>query len=185
MTLIFTMPQGACRCCFCQHRMPICHNWMSTTNRNINYPRCKARNCWRSVNAYFKNKAVTLLLVCSAIKLPRSPLSITATKSLVNYRTYKTINRRRAIDTHCNVLSIQHLLLSIIVFSMIWLYCLSFCLIETQPCGKAKRCNHFALFALTQLRMLYHTKRFSVPAIYLFMKRYSEGTSYHLPIIFL
>jgi len=41
------------------------------------------------------------------------------TKSLVNYGNYKTTNRWRSVDTHWNLLSMQHLLPSIIVFILI------------------------------------------------------------------
>jgi len=118
-------------------------------------------------------------------KLPVRPLCITTTKSLLNYRTYKPANHWRSVDTHFNVLSIQHLLPSIIVFILIWLYQLSFCMIETRPCGKAEQRNYVALFTLTRLKMMHRAKRFIAPAIHLFMNRYSQATSYHSPIIYL
>jgi len=96
----------------------------------------------------------------SQYKRPIRPLCITTTKSLVNYRTYKTTNRWRSVDAHCNVLFIQHLLPPIIVFILIWLYRLSFWLIKTRPRGKAERRNHVALFTLTRLKLMYHAKRF-------------------------
>jgi len=96
---------------------------------------------------------------------------MTTTKSLVNYRTYKTTNRWRTVDAHCNILSIQHLQRSIIVFIMIWPYWLSFCLIETQPCVKAEWRNILALFTLTWLKMMYLAKRFIAPAIHLCINR--------------
>ena len=91
---------------------------------------------------------------------PIRPLCVTTPKSLVNFRTYKTTNRSRSVDAHFNVLFFQHLLPSIIVFTLISLYRLSFCLIETRPCGKAEQHNEVALFTLTRLKMLYHAKRF-------------------------
>ena len=103
----------------------------------------------------------------------------------MNYRTYKTTNCWCSVDAHCNVLSIQHLLLSIIVFILIWLCRLSLCLIETWPCGKAERRNYVALFTFTRLKMMYHAKIFILPAIHLFMNWYSQATSYHSPIIYL
>jgi len=103
----------------------------------------------------------------------------------VNNRTYLTTNCWRSIDAHFNVLSIQHLLLSIIDFILVSLDGLWFCLIKTQPSGKAERRNYLALFTLTQRKMMYHAKRFIAPAIHLFMNRYSQSTSYHLPIIYL
>jgi len=118
-------------------------------------------------------------------KLPIRMLCITTTKSVVNYHTYKTTNRWCSVDAHFNVLSIQHLLPSIIVFILIWPYWLAFCLIETRPCGKAEQRYYLPLFTLTRLKMIYHAKRFIVPAIHLFMNRYSQATSYHSPIIYL
>jgi hypothetical protein len=94
----------------------------------------------------------------------------------VNYRTYKTTNRWRSFDAPFHVLSIQHLLPLIIVFILIWLYRVAFCLIDTQPCGKAERRYEIALFTLTGPKMMYHAKRFIVPAIHLFMNRYSQAT---------
>jgi len=184
LTLIFRMLQGAFRCCFCQYRLPIWNKLMSATSRNITYSRCKAKNHWHSVDAHAKNAAVTVLLSLLPIKLPIRPLCITMTKLLVNYDTYKTTNRWRSVDAYFNVLSIQHLLLSIIVFILIWLYQLAFCWIETQPCGKAEGHHYLALFTLTWLKIMYHAKRFIAPAIHLFMNRYSQGT-YHSPIIYL
>jgi hypothetical protein len=64
-------------------------------------------------------------------KRPIHPLCIITTKSLVNYCTYKATNLWRSVDAHFNVLCIQHLLLSTIVFILIWLDRLSLYLIET------------------------------------------------------
>jgi len=36
--------------------------WMSATNWNIHYPRCKVRNCWHSVDDHSQNWAVSVLL---------------------------------------------------------------------------------------------------------------------------
>jgi hypothetical protein len=117
-------------------------------------------------------------------KLQIRPLCITTTKSLERYRTYKTTNRWPSFDAHFYLLSVQHLLSSIIVFIMISLYQLSFCPIGTWPCGKAKCHNMIALFTLTSLNMMCHSKQFIVPAIHLFMTRYSQATSHHLPITY-
>jgi len=117
--------------------------------------------------------------------LPIRPLCITTTKFLVNYGPYKTTNCWHSVAAHFNILSIHYLLPSIIVFILIWLYQLSFCTIKTRPCGKAELHNHLALFTLTQLKIMYHGKRFIAPAIYLFMNRYSHATSYNSPIIYL
>jgi len=94
-------------------------------------------------------------------------------------------SRWRSVDAHFIVLSIQHLLLSRIDFILIWLDRLSFCLIETQPRGKAERRNNLALFTLTRLTMMNHAYRFIAPAIHLFMNQYSRSTSYHSPKIYL
>jgi len=55
-------------------------------------------------------------------RLPTYRLCITVTKVLCNTCTYKTTNHWRSVDAHFNVLSIQHLLPSIIVSIMIWTY---------------------------------------------------------------
>jgi len=159
---------------------------MSTTNRNITYPWFKAINCWQSVDAHTKNGGGGLYcyLLCKS-KLPIRLLGIITTQSLVNYSTYMTTKRWCSVDAHFNWLSIQYLLPSIIDFILIWLDLLLFCLIETQPCGKAKRRNDLALFILTRLKMMYHAKWFIAPAIHLFMNQYSRSTSYHSPIIYL
>jgi len=59
---LFGMRQRARRCCSCPHRLPISHQWMSATNQNIDYPKCKAKNCWCSVDAHSQNGAVTMLM---------------------------------------------------------------------------------------------------------------------------
>jgi len=118
-------------------------------------------------------------------KLPIRRLCITVTKSLFYYRTYMTTNRWRSDDAHFNVLSITHLLPSLIIFIMIWSYWLSFLQIETQPCGKAE-CRHIlALFTLKLLKFIYLAKRFIAPAIHLCMNQYSQATAHHAPIIYL
>ena len=102
----------------------------------------------------------------------------------MNYRAYKTTNRWHSVDGYFDVFSIQPLLPSIIVCSLIWLYWLSFRVIETRPCGKAERCISLALFTLTQLKMMYHAKWILVLAIHLFMNRYSQAAD-RSPIIYL
>ena len=57
LTLILRMRQGACRGSFSQWRLSISDKRMSTTNRNMNFPRCEAENCWRSVDAYSQDAA--------------------------------------------------------------------------------------------------------------------------------
>jgi len=147
--LIFRMAQGACHWWFCQKRLPISNKWMSATNRNLTYLRCKAKNCWRSVDAHSKNGAVTVTAISFANKcgqyvryayqrashwwitkltrpqivdalltlmlrmgrwpccylfcqwkLPIRRLCITTTRSLVNYRNYKTTNCWCSVDAH-------------------------------------------------------------------------------------
>jgi len=62
LTLIIRMWQGACRCDFCQQRLPISHWWMSAPNQNSDYPRGNPNNRWPSVEADSRNGAVTMLL---------------------------------------------------------------------------------------------------------------------------
>jgi len=62
LTLNLRMWQGACRCSFSQHRLPISEEWMTATNRNMNYPKCEAENCWRSIDTNSQNGAVTVFL---------------------------------------------------------------------------------------------------------------------------
>jgi len=47
--------------------MPISHKWMSATNRNMNYPTCKAKNRWCSIATHSRNGAVSVLLSLSPI----------------------------------------------------------------------------------------------------------------------
>jgi len=67
LTLIFRIRHVACCWCFCIQRLPISHKWISATNRNINYPRGKAKYRWRSIEAHSKNGAITMLLSLSPI----------------------------------------------------------------------------------------------------------------------
>jgi hypothetical protein len=152
---------------------------MSATNLNITYPRCKAKNHWRWIDAHAKNGRWPCCYLFCQWTLPICPLCITMTKSLVNYHTFKTRNHWRSIDAHFNVLP------SIIVFTLIWLYRLSFYMIVTWPCGKAERHNNLAPITLTRLKMMYHAKRFIAPAVHLFRNRYLHSTSYHSCIIYL
>ena len=147
----------------------------------MNYRSYKTTNRWHSIDAHARNGAVIMLLSLLPIRL----LCITMTKSLLNCRTHKTTNHWRSVDDRFIVSSIQHLLLSIIVFILIWLYRLACCLIETGLWGKAEQLNDVALFTLTRLKMMYHAKRFIALAKHLFMNRYSQATSYHSPIIYL
>jgi len=109
----------------------------------------------------------------------------TSDQSTVNYRTYKTTNCWRSVDTHFTVLSIQCLLPSTIDFIIIWTSWSSLWQIETWPCGKAKCSNILALFALTRLKFMCLAKRFIPPAVYLFINRYSHAIAHHSPMIYL
>jgi len=142
-------------------------------------------NRWSSVDTQSQNGVVTMLLSLCLYKFPICQLCITATKSLFNDRTYKTTNRWHSVDIHVNVLSIQHLLPSIIVFIMIWTYWLSFWQIETLPFGKAVRSNILALFTVAWLKLIYLAKRFIAPALSLFISQCLQATAHHSPIIYL
>jgi len=112
-------------------------------------------------------------------------LCITAARSLFNYRAYKTTNHWRSVDAHFDVLSMQHLLLSIIDFIMIWTCGLSFWPIATLPIGKAKCSNFLGLFAPTWLKLIYLAIRFIAPAIHLFINRYTQAAAHRPPMIYL
>ena len=158
---------------------------MSATNRHITYPRCKTKNRWSSVKAHAMNGVVTVLLTLLPIKAAKTSVmhnNDQVTGELQYLQHHKSL---RSVDTHFNVLLIEHLVPSIIVFILIWLDRLSLCLNETQPCGKAEQHNYLALFTHTGRKMMYHAKRFIAAAIHLFMNQYSQATSYHFPIIYL
>jgi len=57
--LIFRMAKGACRYCFCPWRRAIHHLWMFATNSQLDYPRCKTNNWWRSIDTHFQDGAGT------------------------------------------------------------------------------------------------------------------------------
>ena len=61
---------------------------------------------------------------------------------------------------------------------MFWTYRSSCWPIETRPCGKAKPSNILALFTRILLKFRYLTKRFIVPAMHLFIIRYSPATAH-------
>jgi len=117
--------------------------------------------------------------------LPIYRLYITATKSQINYCTYKTKNYGCSVDTHNNVLSIQHLLPLKCVLRTIWTDRQPFWLIETWPCGKAEPSNIFALFAFILLKFIYVAKWFIARTILTFINGYSHATVYHSPVIYL
>jgi hypothetical protein len=153
----------------------------------VNYWTYKTTHRWRSIDAHAKNRVVTLLRSL----FPKRAANTTVmhnngkvTGELPYLHDHKLLTLHwRSIDAHCNVLYINHLLPSICVLILIWLYRLSFCLIETWPCGKAERRNLLALFTRTRLKMMSHAKRFIAPAIHQLMNRYSQATSCHSPIL--
>ena len=63
LMLISRMGKGACRYCLCLSRQPVTYLWMGATNLHIGYPRCKTKDHWHSIDAYFQNGAVTVSLV--------------------------------------------------------------------------------------------------------------------------
>ena len=156
---------------------------MSTTNRNINYTRCKDINLWIAIDAPLRMGWWPCCSLFWPQKLLVRRLQIAATKSLFNNCTYKTTNCWCSVDAHFNELSIQHLLPSIIVLIMIWTYWLSFSQIVTWPCGKIECSNILALFALRWPKVIYPGKRFIAPAIHLNINQYSQATAHHTQII--
>jgi len=103
---------------------------MSTTNCHLDYPCCKARNCWCSIDAHFQNGAVTILL---------SMLSIRAASSLDNHNSNQSsfqwphFDDQRSVTFHGQVFAyiahsssaaidnyIQHDLNSLVTFLTYW-----------------------------------------------------------------
>jgi len=66
--LIFRMGLGACRFGLYPWLWPIPHVCISATNRHLDYPRCKAHNCWCSFNKHFQDPAVTVALSLMPMK---------------------------------------------------------------------------------------------------------------------
>jgi hypothetical protein len=116
-------------------------------------------------------------------QLPICHLWIRSTESLVNYDIYKTANGWHFVHARCNVLFIQHLRASIIVWMMIWTCWLSYCQIETRPSGKAESGNILALFRITQLKMICLATRYIVPSQHLFINQYLQATAHYSCII--
>jgi len=61
LRFIFRVQQAGCHCWFCPQSLPISHWWMTATNQNLDYPRCKAKNYWNSIDAHSQNGVVTIL----------------------------------------------------------------------------------------------------------------------------
>jgi len=181
LIVVLRMKQRVCRCRFCPYRMPISCQWISATNWNLEYPQCKAKNCGCSVDAHSQNGAVTVLLSLLLINAAKMSLMHNCNEK---HSSFTILTTAKIVDAHFNVLAIQHLLLSKIVFIMIWTYWLSFFQIDTRPCGNAVRSNILALFTLILLKFIYLAKKYIVPAIHLFINQYSQATAYHSPIIY-
>jgi len=49
-----------CWYCICLWRHPILHVWMAPTNHHLGYTRCNTKNHWRSFDAHYQNRAVTV-----------------------------------------------------------------------------------------------------------------------------
>ena len=183
MTLLFRMGQGACRYCFCLWRRPISHLWMFATNRRLGYPRCKAKNHWRSFEAHFQNGEVTVSFAILPIKaanrlVMQSSNRITCQLSYIKDHYSLTL---RWCSFQCIVHS--NVLPSIIAFILIWTYWLSFRRIETGPFGKAEPRNVLALVAPIILKFIHLAKWFILPAMLLLINQYSLATAQYSPII--
>jgi hypothetical protein len=184
MALMLRMRRWPCWHLICQLKLPLCPLCITMTKSLVNYRTYNTTNCWRCVDTHAQNGAVTMLVSLLPINAANTSVMHKTTKSLLNNRPYKSTNCWRSVDAHFTVWSMQHLLPSIIVYNEIWLYWLSFCLIETWPCGKAEQHNYLALFTFTSLKMMHHAKRFIAAAIHLLMNQDSQAT-YHLPKIYL
>jgi len=183
LRLIVRIRQWACCCYFCIQRMPISRKWISATNRNINYAKYKGKNSWCSVDPHSKSGAVLMVLSLLPIKAAITSIMNDSDEIPGELRYLQDHNHWHSIDAHFNVLSIQHLLPSMIVFLMVWLYWLSFGEMETRWCGKAERSTILALCTLTWLKMICPAKRFIAPAIPLFLNRYSQATAHCSPLM--
>jgi len=61
LTLILRIRQQASWCSVSPHKQTISDKWRSTTNRNINSPRCEANNDWRSIDTHSQDVAWSML----------------------------------------------------------------------------------------------------------------------------
>jgi len=68
LTLILRTRQRAWRLSFSHSRPPMSDKWRSTPNRNINYPRCEAKNSWCSVDAHSQDAAGSMSLWVFPVK---------------------------------------------------------------------------------------------------------------------
>ena len=103
----------------------------------------------------------------------------------LDYPRCKAKYRWCSVGAHCNVLSMEHLLPSIVVFTIIRTYWMASWLIETLPFGKAEPSNIIALVAHILLKLIHVAKCFLSPAMLLFINQYSHATAHYSPILFL
>ena len=100
MTPIFRMGQGLSRDCFCPSRRPIPHLWMFAINRQLDYPRCKTKNHWCSVDAHFQDRAGSVSLLFFLWRQPIPHSWMVATNRHFGYPRCKAKNYSRSIDAH-------------------------------------------------------------------------------------
>jgi len=55
LTLIFRSQQQSCPNTFCLERWPIVRLWIHIATQPLHFLWCKAKGCWRSVDAHFQN----------------------------------------------------------------------------------------------------------------------------------
>jgi len=142
-------------------------------------------NCWRYVDAHSQTGAETMLQ--SVLPIPAANMLVMHNRKAITVQLpyIHDTNRWYSVDTHFDILCIQHQLQSLIGFFMIWTCWLCFGKIETQPFGKAKHSNIPALFTLKLPKFVYLAERFIAPSIHLCMNRYSQATANHSPKIYL
>jgi hypothetical protein len=97
---MFRMWQVATFNYFCIYRWRILHFWMFATSGQLDYPGCKASNCWHSFDADIQNGAVILLRSVFQIKASNTLVYITVTIPVFNYLTCKIKNHRHSIDSY-------------------------------------------------------------------------------------
>jgi len=150
--------------CICLSRWLIPHGEMFAPNCQLGDRRCNTKNCSSSVDTHFQNAAesVSLQWLCHYLfclyRLPIYWLRIAITKLQFNFSTYNTKYYWRFIDAQYNILSIQHLLSSIIVFIIIWSQWFPFWKIATWSFGKAEYRNLLVLVTLIRLKFIHPGK---------------------------
>jgi len=73
---------------------------MSTTNWNINYPRCDAKQCWGSIDAHSQDVAGSMSLEFFQWMLSISAKWMSTTVRNLNYPRCKAKTRWRFVDAH-------------------------------------------------------------------------------------